>query len=981
MLFFEKNSNNKATVAVTVKKAASTPTDAPSTSPSDTPSTAPSDTPSDTPTDTPTTAPGALGKITELKATKSTQLTATFDSAVPADTKIEVTKGNTSIEGKSTIDGSTVVFDATANLTAGTYTLTATLGDVKVSADTEVKDSYVAEIKITSKEALTGETTSGSAITSKEAYIYYDVVNQYGESIRNSTTINWTTSVGNESKKINKALGKITVSGEAASLNYGSLIYVTGVHVGSGVSVSTSVPVGMAQAVDTIEFAGFINTDSSTKLVDSLPINFPNNKYLLAYRTFDQNGNPLEVTGTEVKDSKLTFISDNVLLIDPSSFKDAEKGTYTIDGVEYSAVTINPGEYVGKGGEVNITAIANKTGQKTVKNFVVGSAGLLQSLSLDTPAGVVADGDQWVKLPYTAKDVDGKNITNYETIVRSSNTLNLTSTDGTLYVIEENDGTAGIYWSDDATKATVFDDSSEDGVDRSVSLGTMVIGGDSNMMILPVSDARRPVAFKSIKLNPDDNNAIVNGNEATIKFYGSNDVVYLDQYGGELKGDDQKSIIENYLKKSVRGNKHGIKVKTDGNGKILGGTNSAALPNGMIFDGSTGKTSITLNANLGTVTDKTTALSSTFKFSIVTTADKNSTSDVNAWDNVDNEKSIAYTVVPLHKLTGFGISKVGKQEITTNNSENANFAASGSAITAKAEGTLKVVSSNITPTSDIPSNAFNVTGEYDGKTITIPSTAYAVASGSAFTIDGNKLDAVVDGELKWSDLYDENTARLTRRDAIIDLKLEIIDPLLDGGKEPLSLKVTVSDAKGVPTDVRFFKGWSEYDPKDVTLLPEATEIKAITYTGDNKVANYKYGPWDAILAIGMWTDCQVHVFDQYGKVVTGIGLTPWGEETKGVDVGEFIEYTVSEIKENEGDFAHLTKSFKVAQNGSTYKKLKITGAELGDTYTLTATIPGTTISKSVKVTVGADTKAFVSKGKVNSDSDEAFRKEKLNYKK
>ena len=36
----------------------------------------------------------------------------------------------------------------------------------------------------------------------------------------------------------------------------------------------------------------------------------------MAYRTFDQNGNPLEVTGTEVKDSKLTFISDNVLLIE-----------------------------------------------------------------------------------------------------------------------------------------------------------------------------------------------------------------------------------------------------------------------------------------------------------------------------------------------------------------------------------------------------------------------------------------------------------------------------------------------------------------------------------------------------------------------------------------------------------------------------------------------------------------------------------------
>ena len=91
------------------------------------------------------------------------------------------------------------------------------------------------------------------------------------------------------------------------------------------------------------------------------------------------------------------------------------------------------------------------------------------------------------------------------------------------------------------------------------------------------------------------------------------------------------------------------------------------------------------------VVKDTSALSSTFKFSIVTTATKNGTSDVNAWDNVGKEKNIVYTVVPLHKLTGVRISKVGKQEIVTNNSENAIFAASGAAIRADAAGTLQIV--------------------------------------------------------------------------------------------------------------------------------------------------------------------------------------------------------------------------------------------------------------------------------------------------
>ena len=102
MLFFEKNSNNKATVAVTVKKAASTPTDAPSTSPSDTPSTAPSDTPSDTPTDTPTDAPKTLPEMTEAKAIDTDKIEATFASDVPTETEITVTKDGNNIEGTDT---------------------------------------------------------------------------------------------------------------------------------------------------------------------------------------------------------------------------------------------------------------------------------------------------------------------------------------------------------------------------------------------------------------------------------------------------------------------------------------------------------------------------------------------------------------------------------------------------------------------------------------------------------------------------------------------------------------------------------------------------------------------------------------------------------------------------------------------------------------------------------------------------------------
>ncbi len=826
--------------------------------------------------------------------------------------------------------------------------MTATLGDAKVSADAEVKDSYVAEIKITSKEALTAEgnpvTASGSAITETEklAYIYYDVLNQYGESIRNSTTINWTTSVGNDTKKVDKSLGKITVSNGTTSFTYGSLIYVTGVHVGTGTTISESIPVGMAQAVNSIEFAGFINKNDSTKLVDSLPTNFAKNTYVLAYRTFDQNGNPLTVKGTEIADGDLTFIGDNVLLID-SSIKDAGT-TYTIDGVEYSAVTIEPGDYVGRGGEVNITAIANKTGQKTTKNFVVGAAGQLKSLSLSTPANVVADGDQGVKLPYVAKDIDGNSITNYETIVRSSNTLTLTCTEGDLQVKEENDGTAGIYWSDATAKATVFDSSSVDNVDRSVSIGTIVVGGESNILVLPVSDARRPVAVKSIKLNNDDNNTIVDRATADVDILNKDDIVYLDQYGAELTGDAGMAIAGAYFRATINGHKYGVKVKTDGNKDIVGLADS-------VYDAT--------NNTIAFTADSSTVKSTTVRFSVASATASSSRTDYNAWDNVDSEKNIAYTVVPFTELTNHSISSISKQEIVTNNSERANGttitteAVSGSALEADAEGALTVVAVG-------ESNKFTVTGEYSGKTITIPDSYYVAATGSAFDINADKLVNIVSGELQWNELYDENTARLTRIDAVKKLVLTIDNGTVDTDDDvTLTRNVTISDAKAVPADVQFFVNWWQWNPTEATVVPDNMEISK----GKG--------------AFGSYSNFQIHVYDQYGKKYT-IG-DDWN---LGVDTGNFTELTVSDIKENTGDFAHVPGNIKVVQNGSTFDTMKVTGAELGDTFTLKVTIPGTNISKSINIKVGADKQANIRAGVSGTfDDDKTFRTEKLGYKK
>jgi len=762
-------------------------------------------------------------------------------------------------------------------------------------------------------------------------------------------------SVGNDTKKVDKSLGRITVKVDKDALsllNYGSFIYVTGVHTGTGTSVTKNVPVGMAQAVDSIEFAGFINKDEPTKLVENLPINFPVNKYVLAYRTFDQQKNPLEVTGKEIENLDLTFIADNALLIDPS-FKDADS-TYTINGVKYSAVTINPGEFASRGGEVNITAIASKTGQRTVKNFVVGAAALLQSLSLEAPADTVASGDKNVKLGYTAKDVDGKDVTNYETIVRSSNTLNLT---GNLTIKEENDGTAGIYWSDDAVNNTAAENYSDSTPDRMVSLGVTVIGGDNSnsILMLTVSPARHPVAVKSLKLNDDNSNAIVDKMKAEIDFL-SQDSIFLDQYGKELKGNDtnvlNNKIVEKYLAYIGDNRVRAIRATADDNNGLLG------LAKQNLATGN--KLSITANA-------ASDAKEVNVNFAIVT-APKPSTGNVaadsDAWENVDNVKSIAYTVVPISKVDDLKISDIGKQQIVTAATEYNNFdaykAASANNYTDNAVVSSLASGKKMDWTD---SNAFSVKGVYKSKTVTVPGDWYSAAtvSGNAFTISTvsgsgiSTLTGIRNGELRWGELYDENSNKGSRIDAIKRLILSI-NKNGDNAPENATAKIAVSDAKAIPSDIRFRGYWWQWDITEITFRPTNTELSSAGVGSDDPKFD-------------------VLVLDQYGKEYHEDGFNGWDGPW---DNGKFLEYTVSDKKESTSEFTHLPDSFKVSGNGSTCDKLKITGAELGDTYTLTATIPDTNISKSIKVTVGADKKAFMANG---NDSDKKFRTEILGYKK
>ena len=873
-----------------------------------------------------------MGAITSFKATKADTFVVEFDKAQPAAVTAEVTKGTSKVDLKATWnEGRTAVtLVSTGKLTTGEYTVTVKNGEASVTAKTNVEDEKVTAINITSPTALTG--AKGT-----EAYIYYDVVNQYGDSMRTSTSINWTISSSYGTPKVDTSTGKITIKADDKGekvFTYGTDIYIVGVNVKSGVSVNTSIKIGMEQAVDSVKFAGFVSKDAKTKKVESLPKNFTKDTYSLLFTAYDQNGNPY--SASDVKGEDLTFISNNPLLVDSAfTFND---NVYTIDGEDYASVSINPGQYVDKGGEVTITVVANKTGKKTEQVFVIGETALLKSLVLSAPNAVVADGDKDVKIPFVATDVNGNAVTSYETIVRSSNSLTLTASEGSeLKVKEENDGTAGIYWTDDVKtygKDIRFKNTSAyNDIDRSISLSTIVVGGESNNLILNVSDARRPVAIKSVKLNDDNNDAIVSGNTATVEITKGNDaqIKYIDQYNADLADD----IAEAFFKQAATGfgtsnDKYVISVKASKNYDLL-------LPKeSEVFEDASRK--IEFSAK-----EVTTEESVTVRYSIAT---QNSAGNLT---DVSKVKSVAYTIVPrtavANDLTIVTNSSLYK--LDTDNSDNINGTTipSGSSIRDDVTGPLTISAGD---------NKIVVKGKTrNNLTLTLPASAYEVAAKSAINVANGVVTAASSGAIAWYELYDANSAKYTRINATKPIVLTVYKDI-DGGTT-VSKNITISDSASAPASIEFWKDWAAQTA--VTLNPSFTEItgpKVYNGTGWSDEDKNDFSKTNGHFGI--------IVKDQYGNIMDDPRIS--------------VALKVADLTESTTELTHLTNSFTVSNNGSAAgvladSKLKITGAEIGDKFKLTATIEGTAVSKDIPVTVGADTEAYVST--TNGDHDKEFR--------
>ena len=675
-------------------------------------------------------------------------------------------------------------------MTNGIYTVTLTSEEDETntdSADFEVTGRYVAEIVITSDVALTAPDDGTVANPKRKAYAYYDVLDQYGESMRTSASITWS---GSCDITANKSNGKLTLEKNIAQdWVYNEQIYVTGVYTKTGITCQKTLTVGTEQALDSIAMKGFVKK-GTTEILKTLPADFKDGTYYMIFNVLDQQHNPMDAG--KANKNTVTFVSDNVLVV--KELTTFAPNPITVDGVEYDAVIVTPGIKVADGGEVTVTAIANKTGNKTEMNFVVGEDAVVTSFTLSSPAVTVADGDQKVEIPFEALDQDGNEIKNFVTLAKQQtfNTITFNASEGDLILAEQDDGTAKLLWND---KTMAWDNAqTTDGIDRPISLTVVVVGGESDNEMISVSDKRRPDAIKEVNVKEVfTENATVTFKNTHSKKASGDDTVgefkFYDQYGqqiGDKWGDDNgffaAALAGDLNGTDFAGYHFGVRVTYSGNGEFrhTGGTgehDGEAVADRKYFVMEDTKT---LEFTTGTDV-KSAVTGEGFKFEIARISNSDYAANAaDTWDTVSTSKFVGATVVDISQVKGFAVKDLDMfytgtiANVTGDGIAHKNVstaadpdAAYGAAITAQG----------------LPANyngrKVEVTGTYNGKDVDVPAAFYKV-EGSKLAVEADGTAPIGDNVvthtkngLKVGDLYDKTTANGVSKIATDTLKVTV----------------------------------------------------------------------------------------------------------------------------------------------------------------------------------------------------------------
>ena len=387
------------------------------------------------------------------EATKVKKLTVTFNKAVDTTTtKLAVKKG----AATPTITSTTFAADAKSaeivmgtKLTEGVYTVEATVGEEKLTADVTVQDE-----KLT-KFALVGNNLVATPTSKAAATISFKALNQYDEMMAADSISNPTCSFGkatlNNAPTADKA-GKITVSEIpdvlAVEGQTGTLVFVDSQ---TGVTANETVTYRSKAVAAKATVYGIYDTKKDKLVEGNLKVGDTIANYKILMNI--QNQYESDMTPGDIKDSdcEVSFNPASVLTdvdLDGTKLgKAADFNNGTVDELTYDGkscmlipLKVKSGTKVLDAGSLNLTIVSANKGVLATPSFKIDDAVMIQSFSVSPKTTVYGGQDN--ELVVDATDVNGNAVTSYTDLKAAVETQGLPAG---VTLKKNSDGT-GTFW-------------------------------------------------------------------------------------------------------------------------------------------------------------------------------------------------------------------------------------------------------------------------------------------------------------------------------------------------------------------------------------------------------------------------------------------------------------------------------------------------------------------------------------------------------
>ena len=484
-------------------------------------------------------------------ATKVKQITVNFNKTVDTTTtKLVVKKG----AATPTIASTTFAADAKSaeitlgtKLTAGVYTVEATVGEEKLTADITVQDE-----KLTKFELVSPNLVADPNVTTI-ASISYKALNQYNEMmVADQPTVSCTFGSTDTKDK-----GKITApsadkSGTITVGNINTSLAIPGttgtiviVDKTTGVNLNTSVTYQSKAVAASATVYGIYNTKTDKLIEGNLTTGTKASDYAILMSVKDQYDGYM--TPQNIVDSKVevsynpaSVLTDlKIATKDDAKKVSTDEKELTYDGASAFLLPLKTETKGGKlsdAGTLSLTIVSGQKGVIASPSFTVDEAKVIKTLSVSSASTVYALEDN--AMVVEAYDAAGNAITKYDDLMAAG--LRGTSNQGPVTLKKNTDGTGTLYF-----KPMVTSSFKDDKNAKESNIATLILyankatstAAEYIVKTLNVTYYEARQAWAVSGKTDKTVNACANKNGTTLSL-DLTTLSYEDQYSNVVKTDD-----------------------------------------------------------------------------------------------------------------------------------------------------------------------------------------------------------------------------------------------------------------------------------------------------------------------------------------------------------------------------------------------------------------------------------------------------------